>query len=180
MVVSMKVVVISGSPRKNANTQVVMKYVYDYTKSKNQDTKLINLSEGQIECYRGPDEEYNEPTKTAGKDIMDADVWIIGSPIYNSFFSSALKNLFEYVNYKKTAGKVAGMAILAAGNIGFIDVQTLITQLLSYFRVITNPKAVFLTTESINENQISDADAQKRLKEMVDETLKIASKLHEN
>ena len=176
----MKVVVISGSPRKNANTQVVMKYVYDYTKSKNQDTKLINLSEGQIECYRGPDEEYNESTKTAGKDIMDADVWIIGSPIYNSFFSSALKNLFEYVNYKKTAGKVAGMAILAAGNIGFIDVQTLITQLLSYFRVITNPKAVFLTTESINENQVSDADAQKRLKEMVDETLKIASKLHEN
>ena len=180
MVESMKVVVISGSPRKNANTQVIMKYVYDYAKSKNQDTKLINLSEGQIECYRGPDEEYNEATKAAGVDIMDADVWIIGSPIYNSFFSSALKNLFEYVNYKKTAGKVAGMAILAAGNIGFIDVQTLITQLLSYFRVITNPKAVFLTTEAINENKVSDADAQKRLKEMVDETLEIASKLHKN
>lgn len=155
-----------------------MKYVYDYAKSKNQDTKLINLSEGQIECYRGPDEEYNEATKAAGMDIMDADVWIIGSPIYNSFFSSALKNLFEYVNYKKTAGKVAGMAILAAGNIGFIDVQTLITQLLSYFRVITNPKAVFLTTESINEDKVSDADAQKRLREMVDETFEIASKLH--
>jgi len=175
----MKVIVISGSPRKTANTQIVMKYVYDYAKSKNQDTKLINLSDGQIECYRGPDEEYNEATKTAANDIMDADVWLIGSPIYNSFFSSALKNLFEYVNYKKTAGKVAGMAILAAGNIGFIDVQTLITQLLSYFRVITNPKAVFLTTESITDNSISDTDAQNRLKEMVDETLEIASKLRQ-
>jgi len=173
----MKVVVISGSPRKRANTQVIMKYVYDYTKSKNQDTKFINLSEGQIECYRGPDEEYNESTKTAADDIMDADVWLIGSPIYNSFFSSSLKNLFEYVNYKKTAGKVAGMAILASGNIGFVNVQTLITQLLSYFRVITNPKAVFLTTESIEENSVSDVDAQNRLKEMVDETLEIASKL---
>ena len=175
----MKVVIISGSPRKTANTQVVMKYVYDYAKSKNEDTKLINLSDGQIECYRGPDEEYNEATKTAANDIMDADVWLIGSPIYNSFFSSALKNLFEYVNYKKTAGKVAGMAILAAGNIGFIDVQTLITQLLSYFRVITNPKAVFLTTESITDNSLSDTDAQNRLKEMVDETLEIASKLRQ-
>ena len=29
----MKVVVISGSPRKNALTQVMMKYVYDYAKS---------------------------------------------------------------------------------------------------------------------------------------------------
>ena len=176
----MKVVIISGSPRKNANTQVIMKYVYDYTKSKNHDTKMVNLSEGQIECYKGPDEEYNEATKIATNNIMDADVWLIGSPIYNSFFSSALKNLFEYVNYKKTAGKVAGIAILAAGNIGFIDVQTLITQLLSYFRVITNPKAVFLTTESIKENTISDIDAENRLKEMVDETLKMASKLHQD
>ena len=174
----MKVVIISGSPRKNANTQIIMKYVYDYTKSKNQDTKLINLSEGQIECYRGADEEYNESTKNAANDIMNADVWLIGSPIYNSFFSSSLKNLFEYINYKKTVGKVAGITILASGNTGFINVQTLITQLLSYFRVITNPKAVFLTTESVNENSLSDIDAQNRLKEMVDETLEMVSKLH--
>ena len=173
----MKVVVISGSPRKNANTQIIMKYVYDYTKVKNEDTKLINLSESQIECYKGPDEEYNESTKTAVNYIMDADVWLIGSPIYNSFFSSSLKNLFEYVNYKKTAGKIAGITILASGNIGFVNVQTLITQLLSYFRVITNPKAVFLTTESVKENMVADTDAQNRLKEMVDETLGIASKL---
>ena len=150
----MKVVVISGSPRKNANTQIIMKYVYEYTKSKNQDTKFINLSEDGIECYKGYDVEYNEDTKTAAKEIMDADVWIIGTPIYNSFFSSALKNLFEYVDYKKTAGKVAGMAILAAGDIGFINVQNLVTQLLSYFKI--------------------------RLKEMVDETLKLASKLQQN
>ena len=150
----MKIVVISASPRKTANTQIIMKYVNEYTKSKNSDTKFINLSEGEIECYRGFDVEYNEATKNAARDIMEADVWLIGSPIYNSFFSSALKNLFEYVDYKKTEGKVAGMAILAAGNIGFVDVQTVITQLLSYFRVITNPKAVYLTTEIFTDNQI--------------------------
>lgn len=180
MVDDMKIVVISGSPRKNANTQVIMKYVFEYTKSKNQDTKFINLSEGLIEYYRGPDVEYNEATKTAASDIMDADVWLIGSPIYNSFFSSALKNLFEYIDYKKTPGKVAGITILAAGNVGFVNVQTLITQLLSYFRVITNPKAVFLTTESVSENSVTDKDVQNRLKEMVDETLEIASKLHKD
>ncbi len=175
----MKVVVISASPRKNANTQLVMKHVFEYTKTKEVDVKFINLSEGQIECYRGPEEEYNEATKNATKDIIDADVWLIGSPIYNSFFSSALKNLFEYVNYKKTEGKVAGIMIMAAGNIGFIDVQTMITQLLSYFRVITNPKAVFLTTDSISNNVLSDDSAKERLKEMVVGTLKMASKLCE-
>ena len=180
MAEDMKIVVISGSPRKNANTQVIMKFVYEYTKLKNQDTKLINLSDGQIEYYRGPDIEYNQATKDAANDLMDADIWLVGSPIYNSFFSSALKNLFEYVNYKKTPGKVAGITILAAGNIGFINVQTLITQLMSYFRVITNPKAVFLTTETISENIVTDEDAKNRLKEMVDETLEIAVNLQKN
>lgn len=37
--------------------------------------------------------------------------------MYNSFFSSALKNLFECINYKKTEGKVAGIVILSASDI---------------------------------------------------------------
>ncbi|MFB5606818.1 MAG: NADPH-dependent FMN reductase [Candidatus Nitrosomaritimum yanchengensis] len=154
-----------------------MNYVFEYVKTKNVDVKLLNLSEEKIECYRGPEEEYNDVTKNAANDVMGADVWLIGSPIYNSFFSSALKNLFEYVNYKKTEGKVAGIVIMAAGNIGFVDVQTMITQLLSYYRVITNPKAAFLTVDSVSENSLTDESAKERLREMVDGTLKIAFRM---
>ena len=172
----MKIVVISGSPRKESNTQYMMKLVYDYTKTKNEDTKFINLSEGGIDYYRGYDIEYSESTKQAAKDITDADVWLIGVPIYNSIFSAALKNLFEFINYKETAGKVAGLAIMAAGDIGFTDVQTLITQLMSYFRVITNPKAVYMKSDMIEDAKVLDSEVQ-RLKEMVDETLDLASKV---
>lgn len=171
----MKTVVISGSPRKTANTQIMMKFVYDYAKSKNQDIKFINLSEGGIDYFSGPSENYSQTTLQAAKDIMDADVWIIGTPIYNSFFSAALKNLFEFVNYKSTAGKTAGLAILASGNTGFIDVQTLLTQLMSYFRVVTNPKAVFMTVDAIKDGQIGENE-KTRLKELVDETMLLASR----
>jgi len=173
----MKVVVISGSPRKQAVTQTMMKFVYDYTKSKNPETKFINLSDDIVDYYKGYDVAYSATTTQAAKDIMEADVWLIGTPIYNSFFSAALKNLFEFVNYKQTAGKTAGMAILASGQIGFTDVQTLLTQLMSYFRVITNPKAVFMTVDQIKDN-IIDQNGQTRLKEMVDETLLLGSRLH--
>jgi NAD(P)H-dependent FMN reductase len=172
-----KIVVLSGSPRKTASTQVMMKFAYEYAKSKNPDTKLINLSDGGIDYYRGPNENYSQTTLQAAKDITEANVWLIGTPIYNSFFSSALKNLFEFINYKNTAGKTAGIAILASGNIGFIDVQTLLTQLMSYFRVITNPKAVFMTADMIKDDAIIDENSKVRLKELVDETILLASKL---
>ena len=173
----MKIVVISASPRKTANTQIIMQEIYDYAKTKKVDTKFINLSKQKIDCYEGPDGNYSNVTKQTTKDIMEADVWLIGTPIYNSFFSSALKNLFEYVNYKETEGKIAGMMILASGDIGFIDVQTLVTQLMSYFRVITNPKAVFMTVDMLNEGKVIDENAKNRMKELVDGTIAMATKL---
>lgn len=170
---------ISGSPRKNANTQIMMKYVFEYTKQKDVNVKFINLSEGGFEYYRGFLNEinYNEKTLQAAKDITEADVWLIGTPIYNSMFSAALKNLFEFVNYKETGGKTAGLAVLASGMIGFTDVQTLLTQLMSYFRVTTNPIPVFITADKIEAGEIVSSDAKTRLNELVDRTLGMAKKL---
>ena len=95
----MKVVVISASPRKIAKTQVFMKFITEYTNSlglEDLEVKFINLSEGGINYYTG-DGKFSDTTKQAIKNITEADVWLIGTPIYNSFFSSALKNLFEYI-----------------------------------------------------------------------------------
>jgi len=140
------------------------------------EVKFINLSEGGIDYYTG-DGNFGDTTKQAIKNITEADVWLIGTPIYNSFFSSALKNLFEYIDYKKTAGKTAGLIVVASGNSGFTDVQTLLTQLMSYFNVITNPKAVFVTADTVEGEQIINDDVKSRLKQLADETLKLASKV---
>jgi len=171
----MKVVVISGSPRKGANTQIMMEYLYNYAKTKNADTKFIDLSAAGVECFRGPAENYSESTKQAVKDVTEADVWFVGSPVYNSLLSSALKNLFEYINYKETAGKTAGIAILSSGGISFTNVHYMIMGLMSYFRVLTNPKAVHVTADQIKNGKIADENAMARLRELVDETLKLAS-----
>ena len=178
----MKVVVISASPRKVAKTQVFMKFITEYVNElmldveRSLEVKLINLSDGGIDYYTG-DGNFSDTTKEAIKNITEADVWIIGTPIYNSFFSSALKNLFEYIDYKKTAGKTAGLIIVASGNSGFTDVQTLLTQLMSYFNVITNPRAVFVTADTVDNNEIISEDVKSRLNQLVDETLKLASKV---
>ena len=170
----MKVVVISGSPRENANTEIMMKHVVEYVKQKDVEVKFINLSEGGFEYYRGWVDGYNEKTLQAAKDITEADVWLVGTPIYNSMFSAALKNLFEFINYKETAGKTAGLAIIASSTIGFTDVQTLLLQLMSYFRVVTNPTPVFVTADKMEDGKIIDEDVKSRLNQMVDKTLELA------
>jgi len=177
----MKVVVISASPRKIGKTKTIMKYVAGYISDNNAgisplEVKFINLSESGIDYYTG-DGNFSDVTKEAIKNITEADVWIIGTPIYNSFFSSALKNLFEYIDYKKTAGKTAGLVIIASGNSGFAEVQTLLTQLMSYFNVITNPSAVFVTADTVDNGEIIKKDVNSRLDQLVDKTLELARKV---
>ena len=172
----MKVVVLSGTPRKDGNTQIIMKYVLDYVNQKDVEVKFINLADDDYEMYRWWGINYNEKTSQAAKDITEADVWLVGIPVYNSMFSAALKNIFEFVSYKETEGKVAGMAIVAGGMISFGDVQTLFTQLMSYFRVITNPIAVYTPAENIEDGKITSDEVKSRLNEMVDKTLELAKK----
>jgi NAD(P)H-dependent FMN reductase len=176
----MKVVVISASPRKIGKTQTIMRYVAENINVTDTGpkgwVKFINLSEGGIDYYTG-DGNFSDATKQAIKNITEADVWIVGTPIYNSFFSSALKNLFEYIDYKKTAGKTAGLIVVASGNSGFTDVQTLLTQLMSYFNVITNPRAVFVTADTVKDDKIINEDVKSRLEQLVLETLTLARKV---
>ena len=178
----MKVVVISASPRKIGKTQVLMKFITEYVnelmldEKRSLEVEFINLSDGEIDYYTGGG-DLSDTTKHAIKNITEADVWLVGTPIYNSFFSSALKNLFEYIDYKKTAGKTAGLIIVASGNSGFADVQTLLTQLMSYFNVITNPRSVFVTADTVKDAQITSEDVKSRLKQLVDETLELAQKV---
>ena len=66
----MKVVVLSGSPRKNGNTQIMMKHVLEYVNQKGVEVKFINLAEDGFESFKGAANEvsYNDKTLQAAKD----------------------------------------------------------------------------------------------------------------
>jgi hypothetical protein len=48
---------------------------------------------------------------------------------------------------------------------------------MTYFKVYTNPHAVFMTVDMIKDEEIIDKDAKVRLKELVDETIALSLKL---
>ena len=169
----MKIAIVSGSPRKLSKTIHVMSHVHDYLNNKSYHLDLIDLADENIEIYHGSNEDYNQTTKELINKLTEADVWIIGTPIYNSFFSSAIKNVFEYLNYKNTSGKVAGLIIVASGHISFKSVQTNLTQLMSYFGVLTNPNSVYITVDKIDENNRLTIELKLRLENILDETIRL-------
>jgi NAD(P)H-dependent FMN reductase len=167
----MKILVINGSPSKKGSTKSASELALECVKEK-WDADILDLSKNEVDCFIGFGEKYSEKSKRIVSSLKDYDGFIICSPVYNASFSSMIKNLFEHVDYKTLGGKVAGFIVVSGGSLSYIAVQTQLTTLMSYFKIISNPSAVFLGSDAFDKNKkIKDRGAKKRIDDLVESTI---------
>ena len=124
----MKVLGISGSPRRGGNTELLVKKALGFCKAEGAAVSFIALSEKRIEHCRGCN-SCREPPHLCGQEddvagilaeMKSADAIIIGSPTYFSAVSGKLKSLLDRtlplrVGGFQLSGKVGG-AIAVGGS----------------------------------------------------------------
>lgn len=172
----MKLLIVCGSLRKESLTRALTDIAYEYAQKNYDDVVYLDLGKTRIENFEGFEAEYDDTTKRAVDVVEHSDAFILGSPIYNGLLSSALKNLFEHVNYKALEGSVAGFVIKSGGTISFLQVQGQLQALMNYFRVISNPRTVFVNDEDFDNMKLKNPNIEKRLRKLVDETVKLKSR----
>lgn len=166
-----RVLVVCGSLRKASMTRVLTDIAYGYTKGI-ADADYLDLAGANIEWFRGWEEEYTEDTRQAVARLTKTSILIIGAPVYDGLLSSPLKNLFEHVDYKALEGKVAGFIVKSGGTIASLQVHGQLVALMNYFRVISNPRAVYACDEHFDsQDNLKDRQIESRIKRLVDETI---------
>lgn len=169
-----KVLVICGSLRKASSTRVLTDIAYRHAR-KVADADYLDLAKANVEWFRGWEEDYGPDTREAVTKLTGADVLVLGSPIYDGLLSAPLKNLFEHVEYKSLEGKVAGFIIRSGGTISSLQVQGQLMALMSYFRVISNPRAVYACDEHFDsQDELKGRGIESRVKRLVDETIEMS------
>lgn len=125
----MKILGISGSPRKEGNTSVLVKRALEICNEKGAETEFISLADKKIlycdYCdFCIPKNNFQCPKKDDVPEILEsmksADSIIIGSPTYFSSVSGKLKSLFDRTlplrrNGFQLSGRVGG-AISVGGS----------------------------------------------------------------
>ncbi len=103
----MKVIAINGSPRKKGNTATILTSVLEGAASVGAVTKLYNLYDykfkGCISCFKCKKKDTKYVCRCAMKDdltgildkMMEADAWVIGSPVYINNISGMTQCLTE-------------------------------------------------------------------------------------
>ena len=99
----LKVVGINGSVRKDGNTAILIKAVFDELEKEGIETELVQLSDKEIKGCMGcfackqkkqciiKDDFFNE----CFNKIVNADGIILGSPVYSADISSKMKAFLE-------------------------------------------------------------------------------------
>ena len=170
----MKILIICGSPRIKSYTRVLTNIAFEHAKRKNYDVTYLDLGKIKIERFRGLEEKYDKTTEDTVKLVEGTDIFIIGSPIYDGVFSSAIKNLFEFINYKSLEGRIAGFILMSSGTISYLQVQGQLQALMNYFRVISNPRSVFVSTGDFDENmKLKNEEVERRVENLVEETINL-------
>jgi multimeric flavodoxin WrbA len=132
----MKVLGIVGSPRKNGNTEILMKEVLGVAREAGCETGTFLLSEKQVApcdacgtCFETGSCVVQDDMQELYKMLEQADAVVFGSPVYFGSVSAQTKavmdRMFALLRQRALKGKVAG-ALVVTRRVGAIQARSLL------------------------------------------------------
>ena len=132
----MRVLGITGSPRKDGNTEILMQETLKAAEKEGCDTEIFRLSEKQVapctacgSCYETGTCEIQDDMQELYDMLLRADGIIFGSPVYFGSVSAQCKavidRMFALLQTRALKGKVAG-ALVVTRRVGAIQTRSLI------------------------------------------------------
>jgi NAD(P)H-dependent FMN reductase len=165
--------VISTSLNPHSRSRVLARYAVDVLAQSGNQPEWLDLAELKLpacdagSCYGHPDVQ-----RCAGV-IRGAQAILLASPIYNYDVSGTAKNLVELTG-KAWQGKVVGFLASAGGQGSYMSLMGLGNSLMLDFRCLMIPRFVFATEKGVVDNQIVDSEIERRIRELVSETIWLA------
>ncbi|MBP2239615.1 FMN reductase/FAD reductase [NAD(P)H] [Cytobacillus eiseniae] len=168
----MKMLGISGTIL-GAKTAILVEAVLKRAKEKNPEIEieLLDLRDYQIEFCDGRNPElYNEDTKKMIQKITDAELYLVGFPIFNGSFPAPLKNIFDIVHPAVFRHKVMGFVANGGTYQHYLVVENQVKPIAGYLRSFVAPSYVYANGAHFNEaNEIVDEDVLARIEALADE-----------
>lgn len=113
----MKILVISGGPRKHGRTAIAARYI-----ERTHGFHTMDLSVMEVPLYNGEEEQATNPVvQSLRQNVLEADAVLLLSPEYHSAMSGAMKNTLDLLGSTQFLHKPVGLIAIAGGGKGGIN-----------------------------------------------------------
>lgn len=135
-----KVLIISGSPRKDSKSVRVAKHLYSILKQTEGVKPLIlDVRDNPLPVFESVFENIETTPdlyKSLAKNMIQADAYIIISPEYNGSYTASVQNLFDH--FPRQQKKVYGIVTATNGSMGGMRAsQQLLLLVIALFGIVS-------------------------------------------
>ena len=134
--------------------------------------KDFSLKSTYFSCYDNP------KVKELSQLVKESKSIIIASPIYMYDLNAAAKNFMELTGRAWTK-KIVGFICAAGGKGSYMSVTSYMNSLMLDFRCIVIPRFVYTDGSGFDENYNIKSNIKERIKELVDQTTLLSSKIED-
>jgi len=146
-----------------ASHQSVVIDIADIAKDLGQALSTVNLA---------PSLQY------AYQQLEDADILVIGVPVYKASYPGLFKHFFDLIDPKLLEGKVAVIAATGGSDQHALVLEHQLRTLLNYLGIYSAPKTIFAKDTDFTNYQLNNPVIVERIDAVADQALWLARQHH--
>jgi azobenzene reductase len=174
----MKILVMCGSARKNANTRGLAQAISAMLKDKQAEVLYFDVGVDDLPIYKGGADLENETVIHLQQMAAQADGFFVCTPEYHSGMSGALKNALDFLGGAHFKGKAAAIACASGGGKGGINGLNNLRSVLRALYAVHIAEQITVDPPCFNEaNDLTNEDTKEKLLIMVEQLIRLAGAL---
>ncbi|GEM05854.1 FMN reductase [Halolactibacillus miurensis] len=168
----MHVVILSGSTVGSKTKTAMLAVEKVLQQRKDLTIELIDLKDYDLVFSDGRHYlDYTGDTKIVTEKLMQADILMIGTPIFQASIPGTLKNVFDLLPTKALEKKVVGLVVTAGSAKHYLVIEQQLKPILSYMKAVVSSNYVFIEEQDFHLKSIVNDDVHFRIQTLVEDTL---------
>ena len=165
------IVGVSGSvTRPSRTTALVRKITQRIATRGDYDVRIVELADAAPHLFTAL-----TPDRLAGqaREIVDtveqADLLVVGTPVYRASMTGALKHLFDLVDHQQFVGKPVVLAATGGSLMHGLVTEHQLRPLFGFLNALTLPTTVYAVATDFEDYRVATAKIGERIERIADE-----------
>jgi FMN reductase len=107
--------------------------------------------------------------------IEDADVLVVGTPVYRASYTGLFKHVFDLVHHEALVGKTVVLTATGGSPLHGLVMEHQLRPLFGFFRAHTVPSAVYATEADFDRYELASVQVRERVERAADEAARLVS-----
>ncbi len=169
----LSIVGVSGSLSRPSRTSALVSAVLDSVQERVfADSQLFDLADVAQGLFSASTYDRLLPQSRAIiDDIENADLLVVGTPVYRGSYSGSFKHLFDLVRHDRLRGKPVILTATGGSQLHGLITEHQLRPLFGFFSALSLPTTVYATETDFSNYLLSNDLIQQRIETVADEAL---------